>query len=489
MVAIPERGDLRETPLPRLLIDLYSARFDGSVTLTRERAEKRFLFQEGVPIFAESNLASETLGVQLMDAGRITRGEHTRVSRHVQSKQCREGTALLELGLLEPKALFVALKEQVRQRMVDCFGWAHGEFRVEPSASPPEKAQPFRADIYALIQEGIEIHWSADRILGDLAPHMETCVVRSRRLSRIQDRLLWDDAVQDFIDALDGTRTLWRALQSAKTPRALAAAWLLDAARALDYPEDQAVVDRGAEAEIEIEVTRSRRSKANVATLRAESPREDARGTDAVLVQEIRDKFAGLRSMDHYQLLGIESDAPADAIRRAYLAAAKRYHPDALARACVDSETRQCAGKVFASIGKAHAVLSDPRRRSEYDLNLGSDESDLDAERLVAAETNYRKAEILMRTGNFRGALEYLRPAAELWPEEAAYQAGLGWALFKKLPSEPETARTHLERAYALDAQDPQIAFWLGKVLDALGETDPATALIEKARELDPGLV
>jgi tetratricopeptide (TPR) repeat protein len=485
MVAIPERGELRETPLPRLLLDLYRARFDGTLALRRERAEKRFLFQEGIPIFAESNLASETLGVQLMDAGRLTRGDHTRVCRYIESKRCREGTALLELGLLEPKALFVALKEQVRQRLFDCFGWAQGTFEVEPSAAPPEKAQPFRVDIYPLIQEGIEIHWSPERILEELAPHMEACVVRTRRLLRLQDRLLWDDSVQEFIDALDGTRTLWRALQAARTPRALAAAWLLDATRALDYPEGQAVVDREVETEIEIEVRPARGPSAQASAahpVAAERPR----GDDAVLTEEIREKFAGLGSLDHYQLLGLASDASSETIRRAYLAAAKRYHPDALARAEVDPETRSQAGKVFAAIGKAHAVLADPRRRRDYDVNLASDETDQDAERLAAAETNYRKAEILLRTGNFKGALEYLRPAVELWPEEPAYQAALGWALFKKLPSEPEVARTHLERAHSLDAQDPQIALRLGSVLKALGEAEAAAPLLEQARGQDP---
>ena len=29
---------------------------------------------------------------------------------------------------------------------------------------------------------------------------------------------------------------------------------------------------------------------------------------------------------------------------------------------------------------------------------------------------------ILLRQGNYRGAIEYLRPAVDLWPEEAAYQ-------------------------------------------------------------------
>ncbi|TDJ16318.1 MAG: DUF4388 domain-containing protein, partial [Deltaproteobacteria bacterium] len=63
MVVIPEQGRLAEVPFPRLLLDLYKARFSGAVTLSRERVGKRFLLHEGVPVFAESNLASESLGV------------------------------------------------------------------------------------------------------------------------------------------------------------------------------------------------------------------------------------------------------------------------------------------------------------------------------------------------------------------------------------------------------------------------------------------
>jgi tetratricopeptide (TPR) repeat protein len=261
---------------------------------------------------------------------------------------------------------------------------------------------------------------------------------------------------------------------------------VLDAARALEYREDQPTVDREAPAEIEIEVTR--RPGTAVRT-QAEAKPDPGReqGLDAVLAQEIEEKSSQLHHLDHYRMLGIESDAALDAIRRAYLGAAKRYHPDALARAGVDAETRQRAGKVFGAIGRAHSVLSDPQRRREYDAHLASDESDIDAERLAAAETNYRKAEILMRTGHFRGALEYLQPAVELWPEESAYQAALGWALFKKVPSEPETARSHLERAHAQNAEDPQVAFWLGTVLKALGEADAAESLLARARELGAG--
>jgi tetratricopeptide (TPR) repeat protein len=486
MVAIPEQGRLEEKPLPRLLLDLHRARFEGSLELKRERMQKTFLFQEGVPVFAESNLASETLGVQLMDQGKLSREDHARVSRHVSEQRCKEGKALLDLGLIEPKALFLALKDQVRQRIVDCFGWPQGSFRVQPSDGPPREAQPFRADIYALIQEGIATHWAADRVLADLAPHMQERVTRNRRLLRIQDRLLQGDDVQALIDALDGTRTLWRALQSARSARALAAAWVLDASGALAYGGEAAPAGAAAgEADVEILLSGDAGAGAGE-SVAAESRAAAAQSQDSALRAEIESRYARLDELDYYGLLGVASDASTAEIRRAYLDAAKRYHPDALARAGLEGEVRAQAGKVFAAISRAQATLADPKRRRAYDDAAGSDESDLDAERLAAAETNYRKGEVLFRAGNFRGAYEYLKAAAELWPEEAAYQGALGWTLFKKTPSDPPQARVHLERACALAPQGAQYAFWLSAVLKALGETVASATLLAKARAIDP---
>lgn len=486
MVAIPEQGRLEEIPLPRLLLDLYRARFEGSLELKRERLAKTFLFQAGQPVFAESNLASETLGVQLMDSGRLTREQHQQVSRTMAEKRCKEGKALLDLGLIEPKALFVALKEQVRQRIVDCFGWPQGSFRVLPSEGPPPEAQPFSADVFALIQEGIETHWAAERVLAELAPHMEQRVARTRRLSRLQDRLRSDESVQALIDALDGTRTLWRAIQGARTPRALAAAWVLDAAGALAYGNEAERQDPTRETAIEILRVDAPEDADQPGRSAAAQEPEAAGAKDDGLRAEIASRLARLDELDHYALLGVASDASTAEIRKAYLDAARRYHPDTLSRAGLDAEARAQAGKVFAAISRAQATLVDPARRRAYDTALASDESDLDAERLAAAETNYRKGEILLRQGNFRGALDYLRAAAELWPEEAAYQAALGWALYKKAPSEPEQARVHLERACALAPQHAQSAFWLASVLKALGETVASATLLSKARSLDP---
>ena len=92
---------------------------------------------------------------------------------HVAKMQCKEGVALLKLGLIEPKDLFEALREQLRRRMIECFGWADGEFELEADDERSEQIQPFRIDPYRLVQEGLQNHWGLERMLAGLHSQME----------------------------------------------------------------------------------------------------------------------------------------------------------------------------------------------------------------------------------------------------------------------------------------------------------------------------
>ncbi len=62
---------------------------------------------------------------------------------------------------------------------------------------------------------------------------------------------------------------------------------------------------------------------------------------------------------DHYQVLGVQRDASADAIRKAYRGLAREYHPDVNKSA--DASTR------FAEVQEAYDVLSDAEKRKAYD--------------------------------------------------------------------------------------------------------------------------
>lgn len=64
---------------------------------------------------------------------------------------------------------------------------------------------------------------------------------------------------------------------------------------------------------------------------------------------------------DYYQILGLDEDAPAEAVKRAYRARVRACHPD---RYPDDAE----AADRFKGVTEAYEVLSDPARRQQYDL-------------------------------------------------------------------------------------------------------------------------
>ncbi|HEX4060586.1 MAG TPA: molecular chaperone DnaJ [Streptosporangiaceae bacterium] len=63
---------------------------------------------------------------------------------------------------------------------------------------------------------------------------------------------------------------------------------------------------------------------------------------------------------DYYKTLGVSKNAPADEIKKSYRKLAKKYHPDA-------NKGNASAEERFKEISEAYNVLSDEKRRKEYD--------------------------------------------------------------------------------------------------------------------------
>ena len=483
----PETGSLDAVCVPQLLAQAWRDERTGVLDLARGQRTRRIRVRRGAPISVE---ADDSFASFLSDTGQISDTDRLKIEQAASDRGCPQASAALVLKLLDAKTLYAALRAETRARIAETFGWAAGQYRWTDTdggtCTEDAKARPF--DLLSLLQEELPKRWGADRLFSAILAVEALCGDGAPRNRKIAEKLGSAGApAAQALSLLDGSRPLGRILgQCAGDPLAAATLWTGAYAGVIRFGtqpvEDGQTV--GIEFEVEVAASVASAARASGADAASGDARTEENPKATALREEVGALLRQLADLDHYGALGLEEDANAAQIKKAYFKTAKKYHPDALGRLDLD-DLKDDAARVFARIAEAFEILSDPDKKKAYDAR-GSEEPEIDTARLAQAETSFRKGEILAKMGNFEGALEYFEPAVELWPEEPAYQAGLGWALYKQPQPNVERATHHLETALSQAPADAVIHFQLGLVMRSAGETRRANELIAKARSIEP---
>jgi len=504
MSSVPQQGSLAERSLPVLLLDLARTGASGILHLDADGTPAEIEIAEGRPVRCGPDGTSPGVVDWLLEQGELAADAAERANTTARTKGCTPEQALLGLKLIGPAVLVAALRAVAARRLVTLGRHETGTFRFESAERPPEGAAALRADPLPIAQEIVETHWRPDRMLQELGEWSAGHVQLTEAGAEIAERLAARDGVAELLSKLDGTAALWGLLGSASRSGPIAALWVLarvgaieiapdsaekeDPASQADTHSDPVVTDAAARApEAEIEIVLASGPDSTDGPSPEAAPAAAGPGAEDDVAAELRAQILGrheqLKTIDHYTLLGIERDASAGQIKRAYLQSAKRFHPDSLAKLGLQ-EIKPEAGAVFAQIAKAQATLSDPDSRREYDAGLDG-HHEVDAAQIAQAEILFRKGEMLMRAGNFREAIDYVEASAELWPEDPAYHAAFGWCLYKNFPPDEARARDELQKAIELDDDFAEAHLRLGIVLKTLGDGDGAAKHTQRGKSLD----
>jgi curved DNA-binding protein CbpA len=136
------------------------------------------------------------------------------------------------------------------------------------------------------------------------------------------------------------------------------------------------------------------------------------------------------RSLTHFEVLSIPTDASPAAIKSAYFKLAKDFHPDTVPPEAPEVLAKAKAD-VFARIGEAHRVLTDPNLRAEYLLELQSGGPDkVDVSMILQAEELFQKGKLLIQARKYPEAIKMFDEVITITPDDAEVYSWRGYAKF-----------------------------------------------------------
>jgi len=204
-------------------------------------------------------------------------------------------------------------------------------------------------------------------------------------------------------------------------------------------------------------------------------------------VEEVRHRVDTLDTQNAYARLSVPNNASADQIKQAYIAAAKRFHPDRASSSPALAPILPDLQALFSALKQAHDDIGSPESRARYDHQLKAGGTGKVASRREEASLSLKMGEVLLKKRDFEAGLHKLRRAVDLDPNADAL-AALAWGIV----SDPKVTAAGKEEAMSLINRALRAAgltartHYVAGVLWRTKDPEAAADSFRKALQLDP---
>jgi curved DNA-binding protein CbpA len=483
-------GQLSEHPLAELIREIAATGLSGALRLAREHAKVVIYFQDGVLVFAASNLRAHRLR-EIVKQGGL---DDAQISDAITSDD-ELAEALIQSGRVTAETLAMIRSKQLSDVLRLTLLWTDGAWEFDPRVRMANDAR---------------VSVDVNRLLLECARHLPAGFLASR--FRDTNGITYQSAAgKDVTNLLPVEASVFsRASTSVQLSELsgvggaskednLRAVYALSLSGLLQRSDWPGVL--GAQPSPKI-YKRSRASSPE-----AKGGYNAAEKIDAL--NNVQALFARLKNArDHYDVLDIARLSSAEEIKSAYHALARRFHPDHFHKS--DTALRTQVDSAFARIARAYETLSNIALRAAYDVKLNPKSAGDGAKTATAAkrdqpaaegkeaerkdnppnaaeraEASFQQGLAALQRNQRDQAVRLLADAAMLAPREARYRAKYGHALIGETNAR-RVAESELQAAISLEPNNASHRVMLAELYQAIGLRRRAQGEVERALAADP---
>ncbi len=461
MAGFSSSGHISEPQLVTVLKNIATMRLEGIMRVEAGKFKKELYFKNGLLVGGRSNILKETFGRVLFENGLVSQPDYEDSLKEVLEKKKKHGTVLQERGLL-PINITDALKLQLRMRFVYTFSMSDGAFHFRETVIPDNVVSQYSMSLFNLIMEGVKLHLPKS-ILSEFARNNADKVYVKGSEQYDPTLLNLTQAELNFLLKLTSDKSFGQILSSVqmKPDEASGLVYLFLGMGFIADKKQGAVQEKKGEEKIQI----------------SEEHRKQ--------IEEFKDKLDELKEKNYYECFNVNQQANSAMIKKSYFVLAKQYHPDHFFD--YPPEVKEVASDIFTLITTAYETLTNDDERKKYDEYLKTGKKQIEnneADKIVKAELQFQKGQILIKTNNIKEAYENFKWAVELNPTEGEYFSYLGWSIFRLDPNSEEAkakALEYIQRGLQLNKEHDTGYYFLGRILKVKGEEQKALEAFKTA--------
>lgn len=460
MNSLPLTGNLKSDSLPRVLSHLNRQRVNGTLIVKNSSVTKRIFIKKGEAIFASSTYEDDRLGEMLLKAGKITVQQYDRSVEMLKKTGKRQGAILVELGYLTPKDLFWGVKYQVTEIIYSLFQFEDADYEFDGSELKEDEVIILKMSMGNLIYEGVKRIENWTRIRKEM-PDTETVLKLSDDPLSLFREIELTTQDKKILSLVDGKRTIKKIIEDS---------WLnsFEALKALYLLWSIGIVVVG---------TSETKTQMSVDEILTPLSEEDN------FTGKVNGIYDRLSAINCFELLEVDESADSDTIRKNYYALAKEFHPDRFFDS-TDPIIKDKLTQIFDALTDAYNAIRDEGSRKQYLASIGRLDMAMAAETAKAKE-KYKSAIDAMKAGKFSDAVEFLKEAVEIDPQNADYWNYLALA-HSKVKDGFKSAEQAIIEAIRLEPTSGEYYANLGLLYLMSKRIDDAKMQFHKALALDP---